>query len=157
VRAPVIGDIDLAVEILGFDGTADEAFVELRARLLHDAAHDYTRRGAGRRGAEELLRCRAAARAERVAEWRSRCGFDFGRRTWRDSFVLPEEYVELRESVRRSPGSTSPRTRPRPTSTEEYPWGVGTRGVTPGSPDCVPEAYGGQAAASSPTRSQSRR
>ena len=43
-RAPVIGDIDVAVELLGFDGTADEAFVELRARLLHDAAHDYTRR-----------------------------------------------------------------------------------------------------------------
>ena len=59
-RAPVIGDIDVAVELLGYDGTADEAFVELRARLAHDAAHDYTRRRELVDAVpEELLRCGA--------------------------------------------------------------------------------------------------
>src|SRR5207244_10954124 len=43
-RAPVIGDIDVAVALLGYDGSSDEQFAELRSRLVHDAAHDYTRR-----------------------------------------------------------------------------------------------------------------
>jgi hypothetical protein len=76
-RAPVIGDIDVAVELLGFDGTADEAFVELRARLLHDAAHDYTRRRELVDAVpEELLRLRGTALAERVAEWRAQLRLD---------------------------------------------------------------------------------
>jgi hypothetical protein len=76
-RAPVIGDIDVAVELLGFDGTADEAFVELRARLLHDAGHDYTRRRELVDAVpEELLRLRGTALAERVAEWRAQLRLD---------------------------------------------------------------------------------
>jgi hypothetical protein len=76
-RAPVIGDIDVAVELLGLDGTADDAFVELRARLTHDAAHDYTRRRELVDAVpEELLRLRGAALAERVAEWRARARLD---------------------------------------------------------------------------------
>jgi hypothetical protein len=76
-RAPVIGDIDVAVELLGYDGTADESFVELRSRLTHDAAHDYTRRRELVDAVpEELLRLRGAALAERVAEWRAQARLD---------------------------------------------------------------------------------
>jgi hypothetical protein len=71
-RAPVIGDIDVAVELLGYDGTADDSFVELRARLTHDAAHDYTRRRELVDAVpEDLLRLRGTALAERVTEWRT--------------------------------------------------------------------------------------
>jgi hypothetical protein len=76
-RAPVIGDIDVAVELLGYDGTADDAFVELRARLTHDAAHDYThRRELVDAVPEDLLRVRGAQLAERVAEWRAQARLD---------------------------------------------------------------------------------
>jgi len=76
-RAPVISDVDVAVALLGFDGKADEAFVELRTRLLHDAAHDYTRRRELVDAVpEDLLRTRATAPAERVAEWRARLRLD---------------------------------------------------------------------------------
>jgi hypothetical protein len=76
-RAPVIGDIDVAVELLGYDGTADDSFVELRARLTHDAAHDYTRRRELVDAVpEELLRLRGTALAERVAEWRAQARRD---------------------------------------------------------------------------------
>jgi hypothetical protein len=43
-RAPVIGDVDLAMSLLGYDGTADENFMTLRATLVRDADHDYARR-----------------------------------------------------------------------------------------------------------------
>lgn len=43
-RAPVMGDIDVAIALLGYDGLVDDDFVALRARLVHDAAHDYIRR-----------------------------------------------------------------------------------------------------------------
>jgi hypothetical protein len=76
-RAPVIGDVDVAVELLGYDGTADESFVELRARLTHDAAHDYTRRRALVDAVpEDLLRLRGTALSERVAEWRAQARLD---------------------------------------------------------------------------------
>ena len=76
-RAPVIGDIDVAIALLGYDGTADDAFVELRARLVHDAAHDYTAparaRRRGPRGAPAPAR---PALAERVAAWRAQARLD---------------------------------------------------------------------------------
>ena len=76
-RAPVIGDVDAAVALLGFDGTADEAFSDLRARLTHDAAHDYTRRRELVDAVpEDLLRLRGAALAERVAGWRAHARLD---------------------------------------------------------------------------------
>jgi len=43
-RAPVMTDIDVAIALLGYDGLVEADFVELRARLVHDAAHDYIRR-----------------------------------------------------------------------------------------------------------------
>ena len=76
-RAPVIGDVDVAVELLGYDGTADDEFVELRTRLVHDAAHDYTRRRELVDAVpEELVRLRGPALAERVAEWREQARLD---------------------------------------------------------------------------------
>jgi hypothetical protein len=76
-RAPVIGDIDVAVELLGLDGTADDAFVELRARLTHDADHDYKRRrGLVDAVPEDLVRLRGTALAERVTEWRAQVTLD---------------------------------------------------------------------------------
>jgi hypothetical protein len=76
-RAPVIGDIDVAVALLGYDGTGDGEFVERRSRLVHDAAHDYTRRRELVDAVpEELLRLRAGPPAERVAEWRAQARLD---------------------------------------------------------------------------------
>lgn len=76
-RAPVIGDIDVAVVLLGYDGSADEDFVELRSRLTHDAAHDYTRRRELVDAVpEHLLRLRGAALTDRVAEWRALASSD---------------------------------------------------------------------------------
>jgi hypothetical protein len=45
-RAPVMPDIDVAIKALGYDGTADNKFVELRTRLVQDAGHSYLRRRA---------------------------------------------------------------------------------------------------------------
>lgn len=45
-RAPVVRDIDLALELLGCDGAASPAWVEQRTRLVHDAGHEYVRRRA---------------------------------------------------------------------------------------------------------------
>ena len=76
-RAPVIGDIDVAVELLGYDGTADDAFVELRSRLTHDAAHEYRRRRQLVDSVpEDLVRLRGTALAERVGEWRAQARLD---------------------------------------------------------------------------------
>jgi hypothetical protein len=43
-RGPVIGDIDLAIAALGYDGGADETFVAKRAHAVHEAGHSYPRR-----------------------------------------------------------------------------------------------------------------
>jgi hypothetical protein len=40
-RAPVIGDVELALALLGYDGSGDDAFAAWRTRAVHDAAHDY--------------------------------------------------------------------------------------------------------------------
>ncbi|HWS45593.1 MAG TPA: hypothetical protein VN636_07015, partial [Acidimicrobiia bacterium] len=45
-RAPVIGDVELALELLGYDGSASADFVATRAALVHEAAHSYPRRRA---------------------------------------------------------------------------------------------------------------
>jgi hypothetical protein len=43
-RAPVIHDIDVAVTLFGYDGSADPDFARARTLLVHDAGHDYYRR-----------------------------------------------------------------------------------------------------------------
>ncbi len=45
-RAPVIGDVELAIALLGFDGGASDDFVKARSALVHEAGHDYRRRRA---------------------------------------------------------------------------------------------------------------
>jgi hypothetical protein len=58
-RAPVMLDVDLAVALLGYDGSADDEFVARRTRLVLDAGHDYTRRRALVDAVpDELLRAR---------------------------------------------------------------------------------------------------
>ena len=71
-RAPVMGDIDVAIALLGYDGVADDAFVEKRARLVHEASHSYIRRRALVDAVPDtLLRKRMAEVAQSVDEWRS--------------------------------------------------------------------------------------
>jgi hypothetical protein len=71
-RAPVIGDIDLAISILGYDGTASDAFVKARTAAVHDAAHDYRRRRALVDAVpDSLLRQRAAQAAAEIEAWRA--------------------------------------------------------------------------------------
>jgi hypothetical protein len=45
-RAPVMPDIEVAIKVLGYDGTGDNDFVEIRTRLVQDAGHSYLRRRA---------------------------------------------------------------------------------------------------------------
>jgi hypothetical protein len=71
-RAPVMGDIDVAIALLGYDGVADDPFVEKRARLVQEASHSYIRRRALVDAVpESLLRKRMAEVAQSVDAWRS--------------------------------------------------------------------------------------
>jgi hypothetical protein len=71
-RAPVMADIDVAIALLGYDGLVDEDFVALRARLVHDAAHDYIRRRELVDAVPEaLLPMRMAELIGAVEDWRS--------------------------------------------------------------------------------------
>ena len=71
-RAPVMADIDIAIALLGYDGLADEAFVDQRSRLVHDAAHSYvSRRALVDAVPEDLLALRMPELLERVDQWRS--------------------------------------------------------------------------------------
>jgi hypothetical protein len=71
-RAPVIGDIDLAIAILGYDGTAGDGFVAARTAAVHDASHSYYRRRAMVDSVpDELLRQRPQQAAAEIAEWRT--------------------------------------------------------------------------------------
>ncbi len=71
-RAPVMADIDTAIALLGYDGLVDDDFVDLRARLVHDAAHDYIRRRELVDAVPEaLLPMRMAELIASVDAWRS--------------------------------------------------------------------------------------
>ena len=71
-RAPVMGDIDVAISLLGYDGVADEAFVDQRSRLVHDAAHSYiSRRALVDAVPDDLVKLRMADLLTRVDEWRA--------------------------------------------------------------------------------------
>ncbi len=70
-RAPVIGDIDLAIAVLGYDGGASEEFVKARSALVHEAGHEYRRRRALVDAVPDaLLRDRSPQAAE-IQAWRS--------------------------------------------------------------------------------------
>jgi hypothetical protein len=71
-RAPVIRDVDVAVALLGYDGTADDDFVAVRRLLVHDAAHGYARRRElVDTVPEPLLRATPEELGAGIAQWRS--------------------------------------------------------------------------------------
>ena len=71
-RAPVIGDIDAAMALLGYDGTANEAFVTTRSALVHEASHSYLRRRVLVDAVPDtLLRARPAQSTAELEAWRA--------------------------------------------------------------------------------------
>ena len=71
-RAPVIGDIDVAIGLVGYDGTASEEFVKTRSALVHEAGHSYRRRRALVDAVPDaLLRLRSGQASAEVAAWRA--------------------------------------------------------------------------------------
>jgi len=69
-RAPVIGDIDLTLALLGYDGTASEAFVKARAALVHESGHSYRRRRALVDSVPDALLRTKPAQAD-IESWRA--------------------------------------------------------------------------------------
>jgi len=71
-RAPVIGDIDFVIALLGYDSGASEEFVKARSALVHEAAHSYPRRRAFVDSVPDtLLRLRAPQAAAEIETWRA--------------------------------------------------------------------------------------
>jgi hypothetical protein len=71
-RAPVIGDVEYAMSILGYDEASDLTFGALRSTLVHEAAHDYRRRRAlVDRVPEELARKRPNEAKPDIEAWRA--------------------------------------------------------------------------------------
>ena len=71
-RAPVSPDVECAATALGYDGRADDAFVQWRARALHGAGHEYTvRRELCAAVPLDQLRLTPAALAARATEVRA--------------------------------------------------------------------------------------
>jgi hypothetical protein len=70
-RAPVIHDVEVAMTILGYDGSADPAFARARALLVHEAGHSYYRRRAIVEAVPEALLRRPRGEIDSaVYEWR---------------------------------------------------------------------------------------
>ena len=71
-RAPVIGDIELAIALLGYDGSASDDFVKARSALVHEAGHDYRRRRALVDAVPDaLLRMRVGQASAEIESWRA--------------------------------------------------------------------------------------
>ncbi len=71
-RAPVMGDLDIAIALLGYDGSASPEFAARRAALVHDAGHDYRRRRAIVDAVPESLLRKPPAEVTAAAEsWRA--------------------------------------------------------------------------------------
>jgi hypothetical protein len=71
-RAPVIGDVDLAIALLGYDGNASEEFVELRTTLVYEAGHTYWRRRVLVDSVPDaLLRLRLNQASAEIDSWRA--------------------------------------------------------------------------------------
>jgi hypothetical protein len=71
-RAPVIGDVDLAIALLGYDGGANDAFVKVRSGLVHEAGHSYRRRRALVDAVPDaLLRLKLNQAGADFASWRA--------------------------------------------------------------------------------------
>lgn len=71
-RAPVLADVEVAVALLGYDGTADAEFSSWRAHATAGAAHDYPiRREAVDGVPEDALRADPTDAAARAADARA--------------------------------------------------------------------------------------
>jgi hypothetical protein len=71
-RAPVIGDVELAMALLGYDGSADDGFAAWRARAVHDAAHHYPLRRAIVDSVPDSVLARKLSEIDaQVSEWRT--------------------------------------------------------------------------------------
>ena len=67
----MIHDVDAAIKLLGYDGNVDDEFGAIRELIVHDAAHDYTRRrGIVDTVPEQLLRLPPEQLDEMIGEWR---------------------------------------------------------------------------------------
>jgi hypothetical protein len=78
-RAPVIGDVDVALSLLGYDGSADNQFIELRSQLVRAASHEYQRRRAVVDAVpERLLRLAPSEIHDQIDEWRASAGAHIG-------------------------------------------------------------------------------
>lgn len=70
-RAPVKPDVDLALALLGYDGSASPDVAAARSHAVHHAEHDYTtRRGVVDLVPDDLLRA-AAIEPHAAADWLS--------------------------------------------------------------------------------------
>ncbi len=69
-RAPVIGDIDVAISVLGFDGSASDDFVKARSALVHEAGHEYRRRRALVDAVPDALLRERSPQAAEIESWR---------------------------------------------------------------------------------------
>jgi hypothetical protein len=71
-RAPVIGDVELVIALLGYDGSASESFVKARSALVHEASHSYRRRRAIVDAVPDaLLRVRTPTTGPEIDSWRA--------------------------------------------------------------------------------------
>jgi len=71
-RAPVIHDVEHAMNVLGYDRYDNAAFVEARTLLVLGAAHDYERRRSVVDDvSDELLRSTGLALKDGIEAWRS--------------------------------------------------------------------------------------
>jgi hypothetical protein len=71
-RAPVMGDVEIAMALLGYDGSADAGFAAWRARSVHGAAHDYPlRRALVDSVPDALLAATGADLATDISAWRT--------------------------------------------------------------------------------------
>ena len=71
-RAPVMADVDRALAILGYDGSADDSFVATRTAMVREAGHSYPRRRMVVDSVpEELLRGSGSRLQAAIDEWRA--------------------------------------------------------------------------------------
>jgi hypothetical protein len=71
-RAPVLADVELAMALLGYDGSAEPELAAWRARAVHDAAHHYLlRRAIVDSVPDSLLTQGPAELGGDVAHWRA--------------------------------------------------------------------------------------
>jgi hypothetical protein len=67
----VIYDVEAAMAVLGYDGSADPEFAQARTLLVHEAGHDYRRRRANVDAVpDDLLKRKPDEIGAEIYEWR---------------------------------------------------------------------------------------